>query len=433
MKKILVLDDNLTICLMLKSWLVKRLYEVETATNVDDAKKLIREVAFDLVLSDIRMPDMDGFSFLSWIQKYDSDVLVIMMTGYADIESAVASMKSGAVDYISKPIEPELLFKKIEDALKIRQNQKKSKQFINAFIKPEGRAYTELFKRLDKAVVDNTHLLITGDRGTGKASAAKYIYEKGVHKSFPFVTADYDRFSKNGSDAGATSYSFQQENSWISRKFAEAKGGLLFVKNAQLLDKTGQLQLQDFLTKQPKNENFTQVIVSTDKTISELSAIWIPKLLTTLQKHHILLPALKENKESIPFFAHYFLKVANEVLNKKIEKIMPAVQQLLLDYDWPGNIQEVKNTIIKAALLTESNCISEEVGRLLFKAAQKEPVDHPKGTSVKGLRKERYEKEKIEEALTLAKGNKTMAASILNIDRKTLYNKIKLYNVNTTF
>ena len=113
-RNILVIDDNLTVCLMLKSWLVKKDFGVETASSVKEAKQKVKEQPFDLILCDIRMPDADGFDFLSWVKKYDSDILVIMMTGYADIESAVESMKSGAVDYISKPIEPEQLFKKID-------------------------------------------------------------------------------------------------------------------------------------------------------------------------------------------------------------------------------------------------------------------------------------------------------------------------------
>ena len=123
-KSVLVIDDNLTICLMLKSWLAKKGFNVEIATNVEQAKQMIKEHPFDLVLSDIRMPESDGFALLSWVKKYDSDMLVIMMTGFADIESAVESMKSGASDYIAKPIEPELLFRKIDEAFAAQENFK---------------------------------------------------------------------------------------------------------------------------------------------------------------------------------------------------------------------------------------------------------------------------------------------------------------------
>lgn len=134
---------------MLKSWLVKRGFNVEIATSVDQAKQLVKEHPFDLILSDIRMPGSDGFALLSWVQKYDSDILVIMMTGLADIETAVASMKSGAVDYISKPIDPELLFKKIDEAFITQENMKKNMPLSNEFVKPPGGDYKRLFKILD--------------------------------------------------------------------------------------------------------------------------------------------------------------------------------------------------------------------------------------------------------------------------------------------
>src|SRR5690554_3074635 len=135
-RSILIVDDNLTVCLMLKSWLIKKDFRVETATDVNLAKQMIKEQPFDLILSDIKMPEIDGFTFLSWVRKFDSDILVIMMTGYADIESAVASMKSGAADFIPKPIEPEELFRKIDEATKMHENRQKRNRFCNEFILP---------------------------------------------------------------------------------------------------------------------------------------------------------------------------------------------------------------------------------------------------------------------------------------------------------
>ncbi len=125
-KNVLIVDDNLTVCLMLKSWLIKRGYQVETAPGASEAKQMVKEQPFDLILTDIRMPDTDGLTFLSWVRKYDSDIIVIMITGYADVESAVLSMKAGAADYIPKPIEPEHLFKKIDEAFQIQEYKNKN-------------------------------------------------------------------------------------------------------------------------------------------------------------------------------------------------------------------------------------------------------------------------------------------------------------------
>ena len=176
MKRILILDDNLTICLMLKSWLVKKEYQADTATSVQEAQQKVRNEAYDLILSDIRMPDVDGFSFLSWIKKFDSAILVIMMTGYADIESAVESMKLGAADYIAKPIEAELLYKKIADAFKVQENQRFTEQFRDPLIWPPGECYDAISAKVNEVIHDESHLLVIGDNGTGKTSVARYIY-----------------------------------------------------------------------------------------------------------------------------------------------------------------------------------------------------------------------------------------------------------------
>ncbi|WP_352421565.1 response regulator [Proteiniphilum sp.] len=420
-RNILVIDDNLTVCLMLKSWLIKKGFSVETAASVKEAKQKVKEQPFDLILSDIRMPDADGFSFLSWVKKYDSDILVIMMTGYADIESAVESMKSGAVDYISKPIEPQQLFKKIDEAFTLQERVLKQNRFSDDFIKFPGEEYKQLYQQLDQTAENNQHRLIIGDRGTGKLSAVKYIYEKGTHLLKPFVILDPYRTSSNGND----------DKSLFMQKFHEAKGGVLCIRQIAYLDIRQQNELLNILTRQKKDDDFTQVIMSTDVSKDELQNRLIPKLYNLVIQDCIILPTLKGKKETIIFLAGHFLQFANTTLDKQIETIDPDIQVQLTSYAWPENIQELKNCIIKAALLTEGKTIPGSIAPKLFEDKTKSEIRTQLLTPIQGLRKEYYEKEKIMEALELAKGNKTMAASILNIDRKTLYNKIKLYNVLT--
>jgi two-component system response regulator HydG len=162
-----------------------------------------------------------------------------------------------------------------------------------------------------------------------------------------------------------------------------------------------------------------------------LSSILLPKLADLLLKSYIELPTLQGNKEIILFYAQHFLEMANKELDKKIKKIDTKVLEEFYKHPWNGNIQELKNMIFKACLLTEGNTVSGAILPVLFKNFSKEMVEsiQPQKQTIEGLKKENYEKEKITEALEIAKGNKTVAASILNIDRKTLYNKIKLYNV----
>lgn len=422
-KNILIVDDNLTICLMLKSWLVKNNYNVETTSSAQEAKQMVKDIPFDLILSDIRMPDVDGISFLNWTKKYDSDIQVIMMTGYAEIESVVESMKSGATDYISKPIDPEILFSKIEEAFQVQENIKKNNQFPNDFLIPPGNEYKQLHEQLHLIAENNDHLLIIGDRGTGKHSSVKLIFEKGIHRSQPLVILD-------ASDLISTQSDNNEYESVLIKKIKVAKGGLFYIRDIDKLNLFLQNELLTVLTKQSIDENFTQVILSSQQSLEELQNTLIPKLYNVLQKNVVILPPLKGKSEQILSFSQHFLEFANFALNKQLKGIDSEMQKEFISYNWPGNIQELKNTIIKAALLTEGDVITTEIAEELFGGIKYER-EETNTININSLRKENYEKEKIYQALTLAKGNKTMAASILNIDRKTLYNKIKLYSVTT--
>lgn len=430
-RSVLIIDDNLTVCLMLKSWLVKQGYLVETASSASEAKKMVKENPFDLILTDIRMPDSDGLTFLSWVKKFDSDIIVIMITAYADVESAVLSMKSGAADYIPKPIEPEYLFKKIDEAFQMQELKQRKRRFANDLIVPPGEEYQVLLNQLDQIAEHNKHQLFIGARGTGKVSTVRYIYEKGIYLSGPLVLLDTDQLS----DCKRSSWQHsntEESCSLLMEKFNAARGGLLHIRKVDQLDTNLQNELLNLLTRQSKDEFFTQIIMTTEKNKEILEKTFIPKLFNLLVEESITLPTIKGKKEVIDAFVIHFLHFANHNLDKQIQSIDRAIYQQMYEYAWPGNIQELKNSILQAALLTEGKHMPATITPRLFgKNMWKQGGQANVSNVIHNLRKENYEKEKIIEALRLAKGNKTMAASILNIDRKTLYNKIKLYNVNT--
>lgn len=430
-RNFLIVDDNLTVCLMLKSWLVKKGYSAETATDVCTAKKMVREQPYDMILADIRMPEIDGLTFLSWVKKHDSDILVIMMTGYADIESAISSMKSGASDYISKPIEPEQLFHKIEEAFQTQLNKQRNDTFRSVMIRPPGQAFTEIFRMLDNVVEHKSYVLITGNRGTGKAALVNYLYNKGYDLGAPLITLDMEQ-AGNGRDLNSLSSVPADQLSLLMDRFDEARGGILHIRAADLLDLNLQNELLGLLTRQSRDDDFVQAVLSSVKKKEELQKLLIPKLYTfLLEKGCVELPSLKGEKEIIDAFVKHFLLFSNHVLNKEVKGIEPALMEHFYSHNWEGNIQELKNMVLKAVLLTDSKYISASLSSDLFgKGEGKEEKKSQTVNSIYKLRKENYEKEKIIEALQLSKGNKTMAASILNIDRKTLYNKIKLYNVS---
>lgn len=406
---------------MLKSWLVKNNYIVETSSSAKDAKQMVKDNPFDMILCDIRMPDMDGITFLNWVKKYDSDILVIMMTGYIEIEYVVEAMKLGANDYISKPIDPDVLFSKIEEAFKIQDKLKSKNLFPNNFLLPPGRKYKQIYDQLCLVAENKVHVLIIGEIGTGKYSSVRFVYEKGIDPSKPLVIVDAAELIKSENET-------RKVDSLLMEKFLEANGGLLYISDIDRLNNIVQSELLNIFTKQNRDENFTQIILSSKISLDQLENILIPKLYSILQKNIVLLPALKGRSEQIISFAYHFLNFANFAFNKNIQGLDSEIQDLFSSYDWPGNIQELKNTILKAAMITEGDVISIDIADELFGTNKLEPGEKSR-FNINSLKKENYEKEKIYQALVLAKGNKTMAASILNIDRKTLYNKIKLYNV----
>lgn len=410
---------------MLKSWLQKQGYSADISSDAQEAMQKIREEPFDMVLSDIKMPEIDGFEFLSWIKKYDSDVIVIMMTGYADIESAVEAMKNGAADYISKPIDPEQLFKKIKNAFEGLMKHSGEGYDIQDFIIPEGETFEEITKRINKVIFSDLNLLIIGEEGTGKSTLSKYIYQKGSKNGKPYIVFDFQFFSFNSAaDSNHCKKSLEEA-------LEKSKGGILYMQNLNKPCLTIQSMIIDLLSVKNKGRESLQLIVSTTDTEEQLSKNLLPKLKTLLFESYVELPALTGDKKRIIKFSEHFLIMANKELNKNIKKIDNNVYEALFSHKFNSNIQELKNLIFKASLTTEKDTISKEIIPALFQKSNKYVLNTNMLSDEKmiNLRKENFEKQKIEEALEISKGNKTMAASILNIDRKTLYNKIRLYNI----
>lgn len=430
MKNVLMVDDNQTICLMLKSWLVKKGYAADFATTVEEAKAKVRNNTFDLVLSDIRLPDSDGIDFLSWCKRYDSDIIVIMMTSFADVETAVASIQTGASDYISKPIEPDLLFEKIDIAFKKKANQAEFRRSESAFLKAPGKEFSAYYEQLDKVAQNFHHTFISGAQGTGKSVAINYIYEKSIYNKGNFVTVNL--IDKNRKDIDYFNGAF------INKYIEEAKGGILLILAFENLDTLSQNEILNLIRKQKQDGSYVQLIGCTEKKVEVFKAHIIPKLYNLLLPNSIVIPELAGKPEDILFYAHRYLTFANEQLDKDVKGFSPEFEALLVNHTWERNIQELKNTIIKAVLSTKDGMnVSKEWAEEFFAV---EPEVSDKADVLKSsddfplkdsLKKENFEKENIINALNVTKWNKTLAASLLNIDRKTLYNKLKHYQIES--
>lgn len=416
MKHILILDDDKTTCLMLKSWFVKEGYYVEIATNVEDAQKIVKKYAVDLILSDIRMPGVDGFSFLSWVKRYDSAIMVMMMTGFSDVSTAVEAIKSGAVDYVEKPIKAEMLFEKVSNAFKNYANTYSERDPNKCFLQPHSKEYEVLMQKVDATIENQKHILISGARGTGKSSLRKYIHKKIAPQNGAIVVIDKIEHA---------------EDDYLKTQFKAAQNGILCVKTFHKLSKKHQNELTELLTNQ-SHEDYTQVIATSSLPIAEVRKYILPKLFYYFRDNCVELPTLEGKKDDILFFMSRFLKFANYELGKNIDSFSPELQKIFVQHEWKGNVQELKNTIIKAVLSCDSNVITTDIlSDLGGSFLNLDTSDRQTSRRLRNLKKENYERQKIKEALEISNGNKTLAASILNIDRKTLYNKIRLYNVET--
>ena len=423
MRKILILDDNLTICLMLRSWLQKEGYDVEIASSGKEALQLIRTTPFDMVLSDIRMPEIDGFEFLSIIKRYDSDILVIMMTSYADIESAVESLKLGAVDYIPKPIDPDILFAKIKEAFEAYENSREATALQQEMHHPEGYDNKQLSDWVFQVVRDEPNLLLMGEEGTGKSTLANYIYLKSNRTKKPLGVFDLEFHSFDTLEESKHCVHTLHE------KIEKCQGGMLHIQNFRKPSTMVQSAFIDILSKRDKK---LIIIISTTLTQEELKKSLLPKLSDLLFENCLELPPISGNEAAIASFVRFFVKIANRELNKDIQGVDKEVFEVLYKHKYETNIQELKNLVFKACLLTDENRITKSLIPELFNRKEMQRVGQSvmeQYGNIERLRKENFEKQKIMEALDISKGNKTMAASILNIDRKTLYNKIRLYKI----
>jgi len=456
MKNILIVEDDLTLSLMLKTWLSKKGFEVRTVLNVADAKKETNASMPDLVLSDLRLPDDSGISFLKWLKGINEHVIFIMMTGYAEIQTAVESIKHGAFDYIAKPLNPEELLKKIEQASNKQEHSKQQKAKVKEakeespeFIVGKSPEYKRLYEYVDLVGPTKLAVLIRGDSGVGKEHIAQLIHKKSDRPKGPFVSVDCGVLSK---ELAASEFFGHVKGSFtgaINNKigyFLEADGGTLFLDEIGNLPTDIQIQLLRVLQEKkikPVGSNNeipvdVRIISATNEDLDKAlsGGTFRLDLYHRIDEFTIQIPSLQECRDDIELFAHHFLNISNKDLNKNIIGFTPETMNKLKNYSWPGNLRELKNIINRMVLIARENHITPDllppniVNELSFKqeiVKQVEVADVPEKSSLS--LKNNNEKERIEEALRQAKNNKSKAASLLDIDRKTLYTKMKQYGI----
>lgn len=445
---ILIVEDDLTFATMLKTWLTQKGFEVDTASNNVRARKQLEARTYDLVLSDLRLPDQDGIFLLSWMREQNHFMPLIIMTNYADIQSAVQAMKQGASDYVSKPIQPDILLKKIEEALKTSEaapspsassstkNRKETQKNPADYLEGKSEAARQLYNYVALVAPTPMTVLINGASGTGKEYVAHRIHQLSKRSDKPFVAIDCGSIPKDLAASeffGHVKGSFTGALSDKTGAFVEANGGTLFLDEIGNLSYEVQVQLlraiQEKRIRPVGSTKEIQVDVRLISATNENLPQAIGKghfredLYHRINEFTLRMPTLKERPEDIMLFANFFLDLANRELERQLIGFDLEATRMLQSYPWPGNLRQLKNIVKRATLLAQGDYITPNELAL-------ETYENT-STNTYTLYNEEDEKRRILNALQQTANNKSKAATLLGIDRKTLYNKLKLYNIPT--
>lgn len=458
MSRILIIDDDVAFCKMLATFLGKKNFEVETAFSAESAIEKLGQSNFEVVLSDVRLPKKDGIEVLKSVKSHTPKTQVILMTGYAQVSLAVDAIKMGAFDYVSKPINPQQLLEIIDQALaKVETNaedkpkkkaEKPSKKSTPKPSTPEPKTLgspefisgvSEASKKLDQYIKlvapTNMSVLITGESGTGKEYVAKQIHDQSKRAQKAFVAVDCGAIPKELAASeffGHLKGSFTGAVNDKTGHFEAANGGTLFLDEIGNLEYDLQVQLLRALQERKikpvgtskEIEVDIRVVVATNEDLEKAveKGEFREDLFHRLNEFSIQVPNLSNRSEDLVIFANHFLEKANEELGKEVIEFTDEVLEIFQKYAWPGNLRELQNYIKRAVLFAEGEEITKK--ELPDKLFNTEPVEE------EGLFKNENEKQMIISALEKSGGNKSKAARDLNIDRKTLYNKLKLYDLD---
>lgn len=439
MLSILIVEDDITFSLMLTTWLGKKGFVVRSSSSVSDAKRRLGEEAFDLVISDLRLPDSDGIDLLKWLKSTHPSLPLIMMTSYAEIQTAVQAMKLGAADYIAKPLNPDELLGKIKELVRVEEKAPARVPVSSApdlYIEGQSQAARQLYEYVRLVAPTDMSVLVTGASGTGKEYIARRIHEQSNRSKAPFVAVDCGAIPKELAASeffGHVKGSFTGAIENKTGAFVAAQGGTIFLDEIGNLTYEVQVQLLRALQERKvkpigsnqeiainvrlisaTNENLRQAIEKGD---------FREDLYHRINEFTIRIPDLKERKEDLLLFANHFLDLANSELQKDIIGFDNDTMQLFQSYSWPGNLRQMKNVIKYATLLATGRYITR-------KELPEELTENlPSHTNIQ-LKNVEHERDLIRKALQECGNNKTRAAQLLGIDRKTLYNKLKIYQLD---
>lgn len=451
MPKILLIEDDKTFSRILEGFLGKNRFSVETAQDGKSGLRKFHEDHFDLVLLDYRLPDVTGLEMLPSFKKHAPSVPVIIMTSFSDIRTAVKAIKSGAFEYITKPVNPDELLLVMKNALEksreingqpMPQRDEPDSEFVsgNSAVSQKLNEYIRLVAPTDMSVI------IEGESGTGKEYVANTIHRLSKRAKKPFVAVDCGAISKELAASelfGHVKGAFTGAIGDKMGQFVVANGGTIFLDEVGNLSYEVQVKLLRAIQErviQPVGSNKeikidVRILTATndDLVSSVRQGEFREDLYHRLNEFKLIVPPLRSRGEDLMEFAEFFRKKANAELSRSTERFDNAVLDLFRTYDWPGNLREMKNVIKRAVLLTDGPVIDlDSLPREMIETVQR-PVEQPEKSAppiydLKALQ-ESQERELIVKTLQEVRYNKSRAARILNIDRKTLYLKMEKYGI----
>ena len=458
---ILLVEDDVVFSKMLSRFLERNGYDVIGCYGLEEAEKNLTP-AIKMIFTDLRLPDGDGINFLKQVKDIFPNLPVVVMTSYAEVSTAVEAMKLGAFDYISKPFQQEDVLNVIKNAqntvfstpkpetvetaaplsktdhsspAKMVKAPKVTEE--NPYIEGVSPASKKLSKFINLVAPTDMSVLIMGESGTGKEVVAKLIHLKSERRNKPFIAVDCGAIPKEIASSeffGHIKGSFTGAITDKKGHFEEANGGTIFLDEVGNLSYENQIQLLRALQERrikpigssKEIEVDIRVLAATNEDLLEAvnKGDFREDLYHRLNEFAIKVPSLSERKDDLMIFASYFLEIANEKLHKNVQGFTERAVQKMLNYNWGGNLRELSNVVKRATLLTTTDYISEnELPDFVMSETRHFPTERFSFSTKEN------ERELIIGALHETNNNKTEAAKLLGFTRKTLYNKLKAYNI----
>ncbi len=437
---ILVVDDELSVRDSLTKWFTEDGYRADAAADATEALRKLKPGAWDIIFLDIKLPGMDGMELQHRIKNIDPNATIIMITAYASVDTAVKSLKEGAYDYVTKPVDPDYLSHLVSNVIKQRrllsENVQLREQIQELYeidqIVGESPAMLKVFDLIKTVAPTDTSVMIKGESGTGKELIARAIHSNSPRRFFPIITVNCGGLTEGlteseffGHEKGAfTGAQYRRKG-----KFEMANGGTIFLDEVGNIDPKSQTDLLRVIeTKQFSRVGGDEIIkvdfrlicaTNRDLELAVKEGKFREDLYYRLNVFSISIPPLRERRSDIPLLCNYFLKKLATNINKPVTGFSPEAVEQLKAYHWPGNVREMRNAIERAVVVAKGSSI----------AVDDLPIPPPSKTSPEDQSLEAVERAHIKDILEQMGWNITRSAEVLGIDRATLYHKIEKYGL----